>query len=58
MSGPIVRTGSNEQFSQGWDRIFGGKKSTAASAPKAAAKKKAKAAKTAKKKVAKKKAGK
>ena len=56
MSGPIVRTGSNEQFAQGWDRIFGGKKKTAASAPKAAAKKKT--AKAVKKKTAKKKAGK
>ena len=24
MSGPIVRTGSNEKLRSGWDRIFGG----------------------------------
>ncbi len=68
MSGPIIRTGSNEEFAQGWDRIFGGKKKSAGAAskaaePKAVAKKKAKTAKTAKaarpaKKAAKKKASK
>ena len=60
MSGPIIRTGSNEEFAQGWDRIFGGKKKSAGAEPKAAAKKKAKTVKTAKpaKKAAKKKASK
>ncbi len=59
MSGPIVRTGSTEKFAEGWDRIFGKKKKTASSSPKASAKKaKTKAAKAPKKKAAKKKGSK
>ena len=52
MGGPIVRTGTNPKFWEGYDRIFGAagaKKSTAAKAEKAVAKS---AKKTAEKKVA------
>ena len=27
MSGPIIRVGANPEFSEGWDRIFGGEDS-------------------------------
>lgn len=39
MSGPIVRSGPSEKFTNNWDRVFGGK--TAASEKASAAKKKA-----------------
>ena len=48
MTGYTVHTGSNEDFSSGWDRIFGGAgeaapKTEKAARKKAAAKKKARA---------------
>jgi hypothetical protein len=61
MSGPIVRTGSTEQFAAGWDRIFGKKKATASDSAKSSGKSTTKASpkkKAAKKKAAKKKSGK
>ena len=33
MTGYTVHTGSTEQFSEGWDRIFTGKKKKAAAKP-------------------------
>lgn len=44
MGGPIVRTGTNPQYWEGWDRAFGkGKKKSAVAAPKTAKPKPAKA---------------
>jgi hypothetical protein len=57
MSGPIIRTGSTEQFAAGWDRIFGKKKATASDSAKSSGKASPKK-KAAKKKAAKKKSGK
>lgn len=62
MSGPIVRTGTNPKFWEGWDKVFGDKKAAPAKTTKtpeqaAAPVKKAVAKKaTAKKAAAKKKA--
>lgn len=62
MSGPIVRTGTNPKFWEGWDKVFADKpktaaaKKTAAPAPAKAAAKPAPAKKAAAKKAAKKKA--
>ena len=53
MGGPIVRTGPSAQFSEQWERIFGGgparKSKTPTKAAKKAAPKKKAAKKTAKK---------
>jgi hypothetical protein len=50
MTGYTVHTGSTEQFSEGWDRIFSGKKKGAAKPAAAKPVAKAKAKKKAKKK--------
>lgn len=51
MGGPIVRTGTNPQFWEGWDRVFAkGKKKSAAATPAKSAKPKAAKTKTAKSK--------
>jgi hypothetical protein len=44
MSGPIVRSAPNKKFTQNWEAVFGGKKSTAkaSAAPKKTRKKAAK----------------
>ena len=61
MSGPIVRTGTNPEFWENWERAFGSgdakgkKKAGAKAARKKAAKKKAAKKKAGKKKAAKKK---
>lgn len=57
MGGPIVRSGASPEFSENWDRIFGGKKKVAAKPAKPAksAKKKSATPKQAAKKTAKKK---
>ena len=51
MSGPIVRSGPTEKFTNNWDRVFGGKTSATekAAASKKKAVKSAKPAKAAKK---------
>jgi hypothetical protein len=45
MSGPIIRSGPNPQFSKNWAQVFGDKKETEKPAKKKAAKAKAKSAK-------------
>ena len=50
MTGYTVHTGSTEQFSEGWDRIFSGKKKAAAKRAAAKPVAKAKAKKKARKK--------
>lgn len=47
MSGPIVRSGATQQFSENWDRIFGGKAGKKPSAKGAKKKLPAKAASSA-----------
>ena len=49
MTGYVVNTGSNENYAEGWDAVFGGK-----NAAKTSAKKKSPAKKTVKKKAVKK----
>ena len=49
MSGPIVRTGATPEFSEGWDRIFGGKKGQKKSPVQAAKKAVGKAVQSSKK---------
>lgn len=61
MSGPIVRTGTNPKFWEGWDKVFGGKAASTSKGKKTATTQAAKApakktAKKATKKAAKKKA--
>ncbi|MEX0726151.1 MAG: hypothetical protein WEB58_07300 [Planctomycetaceae bacterium] len=50
MTGYTVHTGSNEQFSEGWDKIFGGGKKPKSSAGSAAKTSKKSAAKSTAKK--------
>ena len=49
MSGPIVRTGTNPKFWEGWDKVFAGKAKTVAAPKKAAQTEAAKAPAPAKK---------